>query len=342
MHCLRYSTVVFLILLISTSSELVYSQDPHFSQYFSSPLTLNPAYTGKFDGAFRLSANQKNQWPSINNAFTTSTVAYDFSIFNNRIGYYDTWGVGILAVNDKTGNNFIKNNFYSISTAYSKALDEAGRNQLTLGFQGTVAQKKLDISGADFEDELSSDGFTGSTSEFFGANPLTLNYFDLNVGILYAMSTNDENSIYVGGSFYHVNKPNDSFQGGTLSLNPRTTIHGGTYLPMGLYSSFNASFIYQNQANASEFLGGAALSHNLNQNYDSPTELYAGAWYRIGDAIIPYLALETKGIRVGFTYDINISSLRPASMSRGGAEISIMYTAKFRDPFKKRINCPKY
>ena len=26
------------------------AQDPHFSQFFSSPMTLNPAFTGKFNG----------------------------------------------------------------------------------------------------------------------------------------------------------------------------------------------------------------------------------------------------------------------------------------------------
>ena len=322
--------------------EKAFSQDPHFSQYFSSPLTLNPAYTGKFNGVFRLTANHKNQWPSINNAFTTSTVSYDFSILNNQIGYYDTWGVGILAVNDKTGNNFVKNNFYGLSTAYSKALDEDGRSQITLGFQGAIANKRMDLSGADFADELTVDGFTGNTLEMIGSNPSVVNYFDFNVGFLYALSTNDENSIYVGGSFYHVNKPSDSFQGGNSTIRPRTTIHGGTYLPIGSYSSLHASFIYQNQANASELLGGAAFSYNLNQNYESPTELYTGAWFRIGDAIIPYLGIETKGIRMGFSYDINISSLRPASLGRGGSEISIIYIAPFKDPFKRKINCPKY
>jgi type IX secretion system PorP/SprF family membrane protein len=342
MRYLRINIFLFFFTTALIKHEKVFSQDPHFSQYFSSPLTLNPAYTGKFNGAFRLTANQKNQWPTINNAFTTSTISYDFSILNNQIGYYDTWGVGILAVNDKTGNNFIKNNFYSLSTAYSKALDEDGRSQLTLGFQGTMSNKRLDLSGADFADELTADGFTGNTLEVFGSNPANANYFDFNVGLLYALSTNDENSIYVGGSFYHINKPSDSFQGGNSSVKPRMTLHGGTYLPIGSYRSLHASFIYQNQANASEFLGGAALSFNLNHNYESPTELYTGTWFRIGDAIIPYLGIETKGIRLGFSYDINISSLRPASISRGGSEISIIYIAPFKDPFKRKINCPKY
>jgi type IX secretion system PorP/SprF family membrane protein len=342
MHYLRFSLLLFFLTIAFINGEKAFSQDPHFSQYFSSPLTLNPAYTGKFNGAFRLTANHKNQWPTINNAFTTSTVSYDFSILDNQIGYYDTWGVGILAVNDKTGNNFVKNNFYSLSTAYSKALDEDGRNQITLGFQGTMANKRLDLIRADFADELTVDGFTGNTLEVFGSNPYSVNYLDLNIGFLYALSTNDDNSIYVGGSFYHLNKPSDSFQGGNSSISQRTTLHGGTYLPIGSYSSLHASFIYQNQANASEFLGGAAISYNLNQNYETPTELYTGAWFRIGDAVIPYLGIETKGIRLGFSYDINISSLRPASIGRGGSEISIIYIAPFKDPLKRKINCPKY
>jgi Type IX secretion system membrane protein PorP/SprF len=50
-----------------------YAQDPHFSQFFASPLTLNPAFTGKFDGEWRLAANHRDQWPSIPKAYVTSS-----------------------------------------------------------------------------------------------------------------------------------------------------------------------------------------------------------------------------------------------------------------------------
>ena len=51
------------------------AQDPAFSQFFASPLTLNPALTGKFNGAVRIAGNYRNQWPQINNAYITSTVS---------------------------------------------------------------------------------------------------------------------------------------------------------------------------------------------------------------------------------------------------------------------------
>jgi hypothetical protein len=54
------------------------------------------------------------------------------------------------------------------------------------------------------------------------------------------------------------------------------------------------------------------------------------------------MGLEINGFRFGFSYDINTSSLKPATINKGGTEFSIIYVGKFKDPFKKKINCPKY
>src|SRR5215210_2094180 len=80
------------------------AQDPNFSQFFVSPLTLNPALTGKFDGVMRVAGNYRNQWPSINNAYTTYTASADGGILRNSIPEFDQFGVGVLAFSDKSGN----------------------------------------------------------------------------------------------------------------------------------------------------------------------------------------------------------------------------------------------
>src|SRR3546814_4214408 len=54
-----------------------FAQDPHLSQYYSSPLFLNPALTGMFNGEFRISGNQKTQWGSITNPYSTSVASFD-------------------------------------------------------------------------------------------------------------------------------------------------------------------------------------------------------------------------------------------------------------------------
>ena len=45
-------TILLIALIVSVIT--MKAQDPHFSQFFASPLTLNPAFTGKFDGEWRL------------------------------------------------------------------------------------------------------------------------------------------------------------------------------------------------------------------------------------------------------------------------------------------------
>src|SRR5215218_9092348 len=130
------------------------AQDPNFSQFFASPLTLNPAFTGKFNGTFRVAGNYRNQWPTINNAFTTYTVSVDGGILKNRIPEFDQFGVGVLAFKDQSGNGVLQNTFLGLSTAYHKALDENGSHQIGLGFQGTYVSKRLDVLKVKFEDQL--------------------------------------------------------------------------------------------------------------------------------------------------------------------------------------------
>src|ERR1700681_4371853 len=97
------------------------AQDPGFSQFFASPLTLNPALTGKFDGSIRVAGNYRNQWPAINNAFVTSTISVDGNIMTNKITNGDAWGIGLMVMSDRTANGILTSNYMAISTSYQKA-----------------------------------------------------------------------------------------------------------------------------------------------------------------------------------------------------------------------------
>src|SRR6187399_2750661 len=114
--------LIYIAILLAPVTAL--AQDPHFSQFFASPLTLNPAFTGKFDGDFRVAGNYRNQWPSINKAFVTYTASADVSILKNRISEVDQFGVGIMGFKDQSGNGVLNYDYVSFSTAYHKGLDE--------------------------------------------------------------------------------------------------------------------------------------------------------------------------------------------------------------------------
>jgi hypothetical protein len=87
---------------------------------------------------------------------------------------------------------------------------------------------------------------------------------------------------------------------------------------------------------------GGAYALNVNGDQDNPTIVYMGSWFRFGDAVIPYIGLECGDLHFGAPYDINISSLKPGSNARGGAEISLIYIKKPSDPSAKKLNCPKF
>ncbi|HVK96846.1 MAG TPA: PorP/SprF family type IX secretion system membrane protein [Flavisolibacter sp.] len=331
---------IYCIILLISGLQL-HAQDPNFSQFFSSPLTLNPALTGKFDGVLRVAGNYRNQWPTINNAFITGTASMDFGILKNAIPEFDQFGVGIMALSDKSGNGAIQNNNLSLSTAYHKSLDENGYHQIGLGFQGTFVNKRLDPTKFYFEDQLTANGWTGITSEIFMQDQVSVSYYDMNIGLLYTGS-DGTNNFYFGTSMYHVNRPKESFQGGQFHLDPRVTFQGGGTLPMGMFDAFHFSAIHSRQNNHINTVFGGAYMLNLNADQTVPMNLYVGSWFRLKDAVIPYVGLEFGDFHLGATYDVNTSSLKPASNLRGGTEISLIYIKRQSDPYAKRLYCPKF
>lgn len=331
-----------ILLLMGTFAAPVLAQDPHFSQFFASPLTLNPAYTGKFNGQLRVAGNYRDQWPAISKAFVTSTISLDAPLMKGRLNNMDTWGIGGMAMTDRTANGILTANYLAFSTAYHKALDEDGFHQLGLGFQGVYSNKRLDGSQLNFESELALDGtWTNPSGEAIDGSRINVSYLGVNAGVLYSGSTNGDDNFYVGASVYHINRPKENFTNGFYTLQPRVSVHGGGYLPVGQTTTLHLSAQHSRQAGAYETVVGGAIAFNLNDDFDRPTSFYAGSWMRMGDALIPYLGFEWADFRLGATYDMNTSSLKTASQKRGGIEISLIYIKRPSEGGKD-IPCPKF
>jgi len=334
---MKILVTISFILLTTT----VIAQDPHFSQFFSSPMTLNPAFTGKFNGQVRAAVNYRNQWPTINRAYETGTASVDFPILTRQIPSTDIWGLGFMGYTDKSAAGAVGFNYFSVSTAYHKGLDEDGFHQLGAGFQVTYSNMLINTSKLTFEDQLTSAGFTKPTEELFNNSTLKANYVDVNAGLLYTASTTDKNNFYAGVSLYHINRPKQEFTGINYNLYPRATLHAGGYFPVGVTTTLHLSGLYSTQAGAHEtLLGGAMQFIAGNPDDENPTSFYGGGWVRFGDAIIPYLGLEFSSLRVGVSYDINTSNLKTASESRGGIEISLIYIKQQTE--SKGLPCPKF
>lgn len=315
---------------------IVNAQDAYFSQPYNNPLSINPAYTGKFNGKVRLTVNYRDQWPTIPKAYVTSAAAVELPILKKILKEGDVLGFGISAISDATSNGTFKYNYASASASYHKSLDENGYYSLGVGFQGTFANTILNRSNLLFEDELSSGGFTGGTSnEYLGSTPITgeAKYFDFNTGILLSGTTNGANQFQLGYAVYHLNGPEMNLRSDQTIYEPwkvakRNVIHARAILPLGERVGMDVGFVRQVQYKADNTMFGGNLAVRLGENIDNPSNLYFGGWVRMNDAYVPTVGLEFSGIKIMTSMDINVSDVKTATAGSGGYELSLIYTRR--------------
>lgn len=100
-----------IILTCFFSSINSFAQDPHFTQFYATPLFLNPAFTG-LTYEHRFTANYRNQWPGIKTAFTTYMASYDYNISNLNSG------IGGYLLQDRAGTSNLVTTQGALNYAY--------------------------------------------------------------------------------------------------------------------------------------------------------------------------------------------------------------------------------
>ncbi len=300
--------------------DTIKGQDPHFSQYFSSPMTLNPAMAGYFKGDYRISSNFRQQWVSVGQPFITGTVSYDAKLLQTKVREQDILSIGILGLYDQSSGGGFKNVNLSSAVTYHKALDADGIHHIGVGFQATYASRVIDFNSLNFADQFNGSGFDTNIPSYETFGTTRSSYIDINTGLLYTYKT-ENTELYLGGSLYHISRPNTSFlKSEKFRLPMRYTIHAGSRFVMGENS--NELFIgglYMYQAGATEKTIGIAYGIAVNES----VKIYGGSWYRFNDAIVPFLGFSVNGFQAGITYDVNNSSLKNFSPGNRSIELSL-------------------
>lgn len=326
------------------------AQDIHQTQYFSSPLTLNPALTGLTRCDLRVAANYRSQWYTVSSTpYMTGILSYDMATLKGRLGNGDALGVGILATYDKSGAGALTGLNVGLSVAYHKAFGNDKQHTISLGVQGGLVQKSIDFTKLTFEDQF--DPANGYAAYATGENLQNgdLSYPDFNAGLMYSGRLSEHATAYAGISAYHLTEPEETFLAGSNKVHRRYTATLGGAFDLNENMVLYASGMYQSQAKASEVIIGAAAGFILNpghdRDYQENTILYLGGWYRYGDAISPYIGLEWTKMTIGISYDVNLSGLTPASNAQGAYEFSLTFNGCMnksdRGP-KYNFSCPRF
>jgi hypothetical protein len=159
--------------------------------------------------------------------------------------------------------------------------------------------------------------------------------------------------MYAGFSYYHLTRPEEQFlskSGGdatSLKINSRYSGHLGGSFEMNENTSMYLSTMYQQQGPAWEYLIGGAVGFVMNPGHSEYTEnttFYLGAWYRYGDALAPYIGFEWSKMKIGFSYDVTLSSAQAMDSGQGAYEVSLIYNGFIKKVVHKKYNfaCPKF
>jgi type IX secretion system PorP/SprF family membrane protein len=325
-------TLLFVLLL---SALCGYGQNHMYSQFFNSPVYLNPALNGQFEGDFRVNLIYRNQYTSISPGHLSYfTASFDYSI--PRFG----GGVGLMFTQSSEGSSFLKKN--SVSGIYSYSVGSEDY-VLSFGLQAGVTNRTIDWSKLVFGDQIDPVLGYDPNSVSAAEQPAYNNkfYFDAGLGINLVAG-----NFMIGAALQHINKPNESFTGAPAPLPMRT--NGHISYKMDLSSDLDdndvnksyviPSVVFYKQTKAQSLAAGVEYKRR---------DISAGIWYRSNtdgpSSIVLSLVFDLfverstgEKFRMGVSHDIPSSKLNYSNTS-GTTEGSFSYqtVSPNRDSYQK-------
>src|SRR5688572_18336132 len=113
------------------------AQDPNFSQFFSSPLNINPALTANINADWRLISNLRDQWIGPASPYVTGTISFDSKIMQNKIPNVETenniMGVGGMLMYDYAMSGVVRSTYASLNFSYNMILSENDYHKQRIG-----------------------------------------------------------------------------------------------------------------------------------------------------------------------------------------------------------------
>ncbi len=334
-----YNFIMWIILILAGAVNSANAQDPHFSQYFTSPMTINPSLMGKDVEDWRLTSTLRRQWWGGTVApYNTYTASIEKRVATNSTGD-NQLGIGMMVFSDESNNGLLKDTYLSLGAAYNITLDRAGHHHLGAGLTANYAGRLVDPSKFEFQSQFGSMGFQRSVPS---NDPVTIqsnHYLEVNAGLNYNY-TDTKWGFNVGAAVFHASKPKDGvYLNSTYTVEARYSIQGSVYFNLANHNQLLFSEISEMQGQNSIHSLGAVYKISVKDK--TLRSFNVGLWDRFGDAVYPYIGLESERWIAGLTYDVVTSGVKTASNSVQSMELSFawqFFSAKHQPrPVKKII-----
>ncbi len=337
MKRLHRHSIIGVLLAFVTSA---YSQDIHFSQFAQAPMVYNPAMTGMFDGDYRFIGNQRSQWRSVTVPYNTIGGSADW---RNAFDV-DGLGSGLSLYQDRAGDSRLNTIAMDLAASYRIAQSSDSLHTFTVGMQFGFVHRKIDYTDLNYDSQWNGAQFDPGTNpgEQFARDSRV--HANLTLGLGYQYRIDRRNELQAGVALHNANRPKQSFfDDPSINLDMRLSLFGWGTKELNEDWDLVGGVLFSQQGTYTEFIPIVGGRYILMDERGLFRTLFAHLAYRAGDAGFLTVGMDYDAWRVGVSYDINTSRLRPASNGRGGLEVSVVYIlSKFVPPVDRRVLCPDY
>lgn len=325
-------TVLFVFAGVS-----LFAQDIHFSQFYMTSLSQNPAMAG-YSHDFQGILNYKTQWQSVPSPYKTMAGSFDTKFKKQKVtkGF---WAGGLNFFSDKAGDSRMSTMQANLSAAYHVHFSRF--STLGGGLQAGFAQRSINATSLQWGNQFDGMDYNPTFSTGETGVPLARAYLDFGAGVLWNYNNNSTErnvtgnsdlKITLGASVFHLNTPKYSFyQVNSEKLNMKYVAHGNALVSLkNTNIGIAPGFFYYRQGPVQEIYFGSMVRYKLRQDskytgLQKGASISLGGYWRAKDAVVATMLFEYSQYAIGFSYDVNTSKLRTVSNGRGGFEISLRY-----------------
>jgi len=314
----------------------VMAQEPNFSQFIVSPMSINPALTGSSDADWRTASNIRRQWIGSISPYSTQTISIDGKLKTLEGQSY--FGLGGMVLAEKAMDGLYKSNFVNLNASYHQALDDNG-NGISVALGVVNNSTRVDLGGLTFDQQLSSSGFnqTLPAAEMNLGN--STSFTSATAGLLYTYDA-EFSFLNLGISGYRFIKTKRSLMNDpTKKISPRYSAHAdfGTAINETISANFSALHLIQDGISVTSLGAIMGIQHGASGFEEKKVKMFnLGLYYRVNDAITPYVGYVFNGFQFGLSYDVSASSSKSGSVNYKSVELSFMYK-KYLPAYRRKI-----
>jgi type IX secretion system PorP/SprF family membrane protein len=324
-----------LLLIGLLAPVMLLGQDAHFSQFYEAPLLLNPARAGLVDGTFQLSGVYRSQWKEVTIPFKTISGTANVNVPAGK-NKNNIFGIAVTTFADKAGDASYTTSHTEGTLAYHRNFGSNFNHYLGGGMSIGYASTTFDLTQLTFDEDFMS----GTNTEIIGNNKG--NYFDAALGFEYNLLS-DSTQFNVGLAVFHLTQPTLSYTNNATSVIYRKwVLNAGYSFPLSDKLNLMPRLAGFLQGPSQEAIIGADMKITLTESSTTHYAVYAGAYYRIGDAFIPKLRIDMGDLSFSLSYDFTTSKLGQVSSSAGGPELSLIYIGRIKGISAGRIYNPRF